>query len=601
MMAEALNGLKRTHYAGDLRESNIDESVVLMGWVQKRRNLGSLVFIDLRDRSGISQIVFDTNVSPEAFEKADGLRNEFVIAVKGKVHKRESVNKDLPTGYIEVFGEEVKILSASEVPPIHISDEDKASEKLRLKYRYLDLRKPKMFKNLKIRSEVANVFRNFFSSEGFLEVETPFLNKPTPEGARDYLVPSRVNPNKFYALPQSPQLFKQMLMVSGVDRYYQIVKCFRDEDLRADRQPEFTQVDVELSFVEEADVMAVNEKLMQKMFKEILDLDLKAPFMTMSYAEAMSRFGSDKPDLRFGYELKALNDLVESCGFGVFADTVKAGNDVRAININGGAEAISKKGLKNLEKFVKTYGAKGLAWMKITEEGLESPIEKFLSTEDIAKIKQRMEAEPGDLILFVADKPSVVYAALGALRIEVARKLDQIKEDDFKILWVNEFPLFEYSEEEDRYVAKHHPFTAPLDEDADKITTHPETARAKAYDLVLNGSEIGGGSIRIHDSEMQAKMFKALGFTDEEAQEKFGFLLDAFKYGVPPHGGIAYGLDRVVMELLHIDNIRDVIAFPKTQQATCLLTNAPGLATGQQLEELYLDTVEPLQETSEDA
>jgi len=595
-MAEVLNGLKRTHYAGDLRESHIDQEVVLMGWVQKRRNLGSLLFIDLRDRTGISQIVFDSNVSAAAFEKADQLRSEYVIAVKGKVYKRESVNEEMATGYIEIFAEDLKILSESEVPPIHISDDDKANEQLRLKYRYLDLRKPKMFRNLKIRSQVASVFRSFFTEEGFLEVETPFLNKPTPEGARDYLVPSRVNPNHFYALPQSPQLFKQMLMVSGFDKYYQIVKCFRDEDLRADRQPEFTQVDVELSFVEEEDVMAVNEKLMQKMFKEILDLDLPVPFQRMSYKEAMERFGSDKPDLRFGYELKALNDLVADCGFGVFANTVKAGNDVRAINVNQGAEVFSKKGMKNLEKFVKTYGAQGLAWMKFTEEGIDSPIAKFLSEDDIKNIQERMEAQTGDLILFVADKPSVVFAALGALRIEVAHKLDKVDQDAFKILWVNEFPLFEYSEEEDRYVAKHHPFTSPMDEDRDKLMTSPETARAKAYDLVLNGSEIGGGSIRIHTSDLQAQMFKALGFSDEEAQEKFGFLLDAFKYGVPPHGGIAYGLDRVVMELLHIDNIRDVIAFPKTQQATCLLTNAPGLAEDKQLEELYLDTIEPKKE-----
>jgi len=595
-MAEVLNGLKRTHYAGDLRESHIDQEVVLMGWVQKRRNLGSLLFIDLRDRTGISQIVFDSNVSAAAFEKADQLRSEYVIAVKGKVYKRESVNEEMATGYIEIFAEDLKILSESEVPPIHISDDDKANEQLRLKYRYLDLRKPKMFRNLKIRSQVASVFRSFFTEEGFLEVETPFLNKPTPEGARDYLVPSRVNPNHFYALPQSPQLFKQMLMVSGFDKYYQIVKCFRDEDLRADRQPEFTQVDVELSFVEEEDVMAVNEKLMQKMFKEILDLDLPVPFQRMSYKEAMERFGSDKPDLRFGYELKALNDLVADCGFGVFANTVKAGNDVRAINVNQGAEVFSKKGMKNLEKFVKTYGAQGLAWMKFTEEGIDSPIAKFLSEDDIKNIQERMEAQTGDLILFVADKPSVVFAALGALRIEVAHKLDKVDQDAFKILWVNEFPLFEYSEEEDRYVAKHHPFTSPMDEDRDKLMTSPETARAKAYDLVLNGSEIGGGSIRIHTSDLQAQMFKALGFSDEEAQEKFGFLLDAFKYGVPPHGGIAYGLDRVVMELLHIDNIRDVIAFPKTQQATCPLTNAPGLAEDKQLEELYLDTIEPKKE-----
>jgi len=592
-MAELLNGLKRTHYAGLLREEHIDQKVVLMGWVQKRRNLGGLLFVDLRDREGIAQVVFDTAVSEEAFNKADSIRGEYVIAVEGTVKLRQSINNDIPTGKVEVFAEDIKILSESEVPPIHINDDDGAGEQLRLKYRYLDLRKPKMFRNLKFRSTVASVFRNFFDGEGFLEVETPFLNKPTPEGARDYLVPSRVNPNKFYALPQSPQLFKQMLMVSGVDRYYQIVKCFRDEDLRADRQPEFTQVDVEMSFVEEADVMSINEKLMQKIFKETIGVDLPVPFMRMPYKEAMDRFGSDKPDLRFGYELKALNDVVENCGFGVFADTVKAGKDVRAININEGATAFSKKGMKNLEKLAKTYGAKGLAWMKLTDEGVDSPIGKFLTEDDINAITERMEAKAGDLILFVADEPSVVFATLGALRCEIAKKLDKIEEGDYKILWINEFPLFEYSEDDDRFVAKHHPFTSPLDEDMDMIESDPANCRAKAYDMVLNGSEIGGGSIRIHNTELQARMFKALGFSDEEAEAKFGFLLDAFKYGVPPHGGIAYGLDRVVMELLHIDNIRDVIAFPKTQQATCLLTDAPAPAEDNQLEELYLNLVNP--------
>ncbi len=598
-MAELLNGQKRTHYAGLLREEHIGQKVVLMGWVQKRRNLGGLVFVDLRDREGIAQIVFDSEVSQESFDKAETIRGEYVVTIEGTVKLRESINNDIPTGKVEIFAENIKVLSESEVPPIHINDDDGASERLRLKYRYLDLRKPKMYKNLLFRSQVAEVFRSFFASNDFLEVETPFLNKPTPEGARDYLVPSRVNPNKFYALPQSPQLFKQMLMVSGIDRYYQIVKCFRDEDLRADRQPEFTQVDVEMSFVEEDDVMAVNEKLMAKMFKKTLGVEIETPFMRMPYSEAMERFGSDKPDLRFGFELKALNDVVENCGFGVFADTVKAGNDVRAININSGADKFSKKGMKNLEKTAKTYGAKGLAWMKFTEEGIDSPIAKFLSEEDIKNIQDRVEAKSGDLILFVADKPSVVYATLGSLRCEIAKKLDLIEEGVYKILWVNEFPLFEYSEEEDRYVAKHHPFTSPLDSDMDLIEKDPANARAKAYDLVLNGSEIGGGSIRIHNSELQSRMFKALGFTEEEANTKFGFLLDAFKYGVPPHGGIAYGLDRVVMELLNIDNIRDVIAFPKTQQATCLLTNAPAEAEAAQLEELYLDTIEPVVEEKE--
>lgn len=596
-MAELLNGLKRTHYAGLLREEHIGQKVVLMGWVQKRRNLGGLVFVDLRDREGITQIVFDVDVSKESFEKAEAIRGEYVIAVEGVVKLRQSINNDIPTGKIEIFAENVKILSDSEVPPIHINDDDKASERLRLKYRYLDLRKPKMYNNLLFRSKVAKVFRDFFGGNGFIEVETPFLNKPTPEGARDYLVPSRVNPNKFYALPQSPQLFKQMLMVSGIDRYYQIVKCFRDEDLRADRQPEFTQVDVEMSFVEEEDVISINEKLMQTMFKKMLNIDIEIPFRRLAYKEAMDRFGSDKPDMRFGFELKALNDIVKECGFSVFADTVTNGNDVRAINIKDGADKFSKKGMKNLEKFAKTYGAKGLAWMKITEDGIDSPIGKFLSDEDLKNIKERVEAKSNDLILFIADKPSVVYATLGALRCEIAKKLELIDKDRFEFLWVTEFPLFEFSEEEDRYVAKHHPFTAPLDSDIDMLESDPANARAKAYDIVLNGAEIGGGSIRIHTAELQTRMFKALGFTEEETIAKFGFLLDAFKYGVPPHGGIAYGLDRVVMELLGIDNIRDVIAFPKTQQATCLLTNAPAAAEDSQLEELYLNIVIPKEET----
>ncbi len=587
-MADFLSGWKRTHMCGTLREEHIGQEVTLMGWVQRRRNLGGLVFIDLRDREGIMQVVFDTAISQAAFEKAESVRSEFVIAIKGKVTLRESINETLATGKVEIFAEEMKILSESEVPPIHINDDDDAGERLRLKYRYLDLRKPKMYKSLYMRSKIAKAFRDFFDESGFLEVETPFLNKPTPEGARDYLVPSRVNPGKFYALPQSPQLFKQMLMVSGVDKYYQIVKCFRDEDLRADRQPEFTQVDVEMSFVEEEDVISVNEGLMKKLFKEILDIDIQTPFQRMPYKEAMERYGSDKPDLRFGFELKALNDVVKDCGFGVFADTVAAGNDVRAINIKTGADKYSKKGMKNLEKFAKTYGAKGLAWMKITEEGVDSPIAKFMSEADIKGILEAVEGEAGDLILFIADKPSVVFATVGVLRCKAVPDLDAIKSGDFKILWVTEFPLFEYDEDEDRYVAKHHPFTSPMDEDMEKLESDPANCRAKAYDIVLNGSEIGGGSIRIYNSELQARMFKALGFTEEEANEKFGFLLDAFKYGTPPHGGIAYGLDRVVMELLEIDNIRDVIAFPKTQQATCLLTNAPAVAEENQLEELKL-------------
>ncbi len=595
-MAEMLNGMKRTHMCGVLGAQHIDEEVVLMGWVQRRRDLGGLIFVDLRDREGLVQIVFDKDVSEEAFNKAEKIRGEFVIAAQGKVKRRESVNSNLKTGEIEIFAEELRILSESEIPPIHIKDEDGAGERLRLKYRYLDLRKPKMQKILRTRSKIASSIREFLDENGFLDLETPVLTKPTPEGARDYLVPSRVNPGKFYALPQSPQIFKQLLMVSGFDKYYQIVKCFRDEDLRADRQPEFTQVDIEMSFVDVEDVIEINEKLIQKLFKDVDGVELSLPFMRMPYKEAMERYGSDKPDLRFGYELKNLNEIVKDCGFGVFANTVKDGNDVKAININGGADKFSKKGMKNLEKFVKTYGAKGLAWMKLTSEGIDSPIAKFLEEEEIKAITDKMEAAAGDMILFIADKPSVVYAALGALRIEIARKLEVIDEGQYKILWVTDFPLFEYDEEDNRYYASHHPFTSPREEDIEIMESNPKEARAKAYDLVINGYEVGGGSIRIHDSNLQHKMFKALGFSEEEAKEKFGFLIDAFKYGTPPHGGVAYGLDRLTMILTGSDNIRDVIAFPKTQEARCLLTDAPSIADESQLEELRIKL---LQEESE--
>lgn len=591
-MAELLKGMKRTHMCGVLRSDDIGKEVVLMGWIQRRRNLGGLIFVDLRDREGLVQIIFDKDVSEEAFNKAENVRGEFVIAVKGEVKKRQDINTDLKTGEIEVFAKELKILSESEIPPIHINDEDEAGERIRLKYRYLDLRKPKMQKLLRTRSKIASTIRSFLDENGFLDLETPVLTKPAPEGARDYLVPSRVNPGKFYALPQSPQIFKQLLMVSGFDKYYQIVKCFRDEDLRADRQPEFTQVDIEMSFIDEEDVISINEKLVKRLFKEIKGIELDTPFMRMTYKEAMERYGSDKPDLRFGYELKALNEVVKECGFGVFANTVKAGNDVKAININGGAEKFSKKGMKNLEKLAKTYGAKGLAWMKVTSDGIDSPISKFLSEEDTKAIIDKMESTVGDLILFVADKSSIVNTTLGALRIEIAKKLDIINEDEFKILWVTEFPLFEYDEDDGRYYAKHHPFTSPADDDIDIVESNPEKARAKAYDLVINGSEVGGGSIRIHDSSLQERMFRALGFTDEEAYEKFGYLIDAFKYGTPPHGGIAYGLDRLTMILTCTENIRDVIAFPKTQDARCLLTEAPSVADNTQLEELKIKLME---------
>lgn len=590
-MGEFLNGMKRSHMCGVLRQEHIGTEVTLMGWVQRKRNLGGLIFVDLRDKTGLVQIVFDTVVSNEAFEKAEGLRGEFVIALKGEVRQRESVNDQLPTGQIEVFASELKILNESEVPPIHINDDDKANEMLRLKYRYLDLRKPKMQSKLFFRSRLMKTVRNFLEENGFTEVETPVLTKPTPEGARDYLVPSRVNEGKFYALPQSPQLFKQILMVSGFDRYFQIVKCFRDEDLRADRQPEFTQIDLEMSFVEQDDVIEVNERLLKQMFKEALDVDIQLPLLRMPYQEAMDRFGVDKPDVRFGLELVHLNDLVANCGFKVFTDAVAMGGDVRAINIKGASEHISRKDLDKLQDYVKTYGAKGLAWVRMNADEIASPIAKFFSEEELKSVLDRVGAEVGDVIVFVADKSQVVYDALGNLRNELAKKLGLTKEGEFKLLWVTEFPLLEYDEENGRYAAKHHPFTSPMDEDLHLLETEPGKVRAKAYDIVLNGVEIGGGSIRIHNSDLQKKMFKALGFTDEEAYEKFGFLIDAFRFGTPPHGGLAYGLDRLVMLFTGTENIREVIAFPKTQNATCLMTEAPTNVDANQLVELSIQTV----------
>ena len=586
---ETLNGLKRTHYCGDLRESNIDEEVVLMGWVQKKRNLGGLVFVDLRDRSGICQIIFDTDVNADAFAKAEKLGSEYVIAIKGKVAERSSKNPNLPTGDIEVFATELRLLNKSETPPIYIKDDDNVSEELRLKYRYLDLRKPSMQKNLILRSKVANIVRNYLTENNFFEIETPFLIKPTPEGARDYLVPSRVNEGKFYALPQSPQLFKQLLMVSGMDRYFQIVKCFRDEDLRADRQPEFTQIDCEMSFVEQEDVMAIMEKMVQRIFKEILNVDVKLPLKTMTYAEAMERYGSDKPDTRFGYELTNISDIVKTCGFGVFANAAKDGS-VRGINVKGKAEDFSKKQIGKLEDHAKTYKAKGLAWIKVGENReVTSPIAKFFTAEEMTAILDRMDAKEGDLLLFVADKDSVVFDALGQVRLEVARRLNILDNNVYEMLWVTEFPLFEEDEETGGMIAKHHPFTSPLDEDLEGIEGDDKASlRAKAYDMVINGYEVGGGSVRIFNSDVQQKMFKALGFTEEEAQEKFGFLLDAFKYGTPPHAGMAFGLDRLIMILAGTTNIKDVIAFPKNQSAVCPMTNAPAIADEAQLEELNI-------------
>ena len=587
---ETLKGLKRTHYCGDLRMDNVGEEVILNGWVQKKRNLGGLVFVDLRDIRGISQIIFDADVSKDAFEKAEKLGSEYVIAVKGIVRERQAKNPNMATGDIEISATELRVLSKSQTPPIYIKDDDNVSEDKRLKYRYLDLRKPSMQNNLIMRSRVAQIVRQYLSENNFLEIETPFLIKPSPEGARDYLVPSRVNPGKFYALPQSPQLFKQILMVSGMDRYFQIVKCFRDEDLRADRQPEFTQIDCEMSFVDENDVMTMMENMIGSIFKEIHNIDIQLPLKRMTYKEAMDRFGSDKPDTRFAMELTDLSDLVKDCGFGVFSSAANAANSsVRAINAIGGADAFSKKGMKKLEEHAKTYKAKGLAWIKVTEEGIDSPIAKFFTEDEIKAILDRMDAKAGDLILFVADKNKVVYDALGQLRLEVARKMDLIDKNKYNLLWVTEFPLFEEDEETGRMIAMHHPFTCPLDEDIDKLDQEDKTQlRAKAYDMVLNGYELGGGSVRISDEEVQEKMFKALGMSQETANDKFGYLLEAFKYGVPPHAGLAFGFDRLMMLLTGADNIREVIAFPKNQNAICPMTNAPGLPEEGQLEELSI-------------
>lgn len=587
---ETLKGLKRTHYCGDLRMDNVGQEVILNGWVQKKRNLGGLVFVDLRDIRGISQIIFDADVNKDAFEKAEKLGSEYVIAVKGIVRERQSKNPNMATGDIEISATELRVLSKSQTPPIYIKDDDNVSEDKRLKYRFLDLRKPSMQNNLIMRSKVAQIVRQYLSENNFLEIETPFLIKPSPEGARDYLVPSRVNPGKFYALPQSPQLFKQILMVSGMDRYFQIVKCFRDEDLRADRQPEFTQIDCEMSFVDENDVMTMMENMIGRIFKEIHNIDIQLPLKRMTYKEAMDRFGSDKPDTRFAMELTDLSDLVKDCGFGVFSSAANAANSsVRAINAIGGADAFSKKGMKKLEEHAKTYKAKGLAWIKVTEEGIDSPIAKFFTEDEIKAILDRMDAKAGDLILFVADRNKVVYDALGQLRLEVARKMDLIDKNKYNLLWVTEFPLFEEDEETGRMIAMHHPFTCPLDEDIDKLDQEDKTQlRAKAYDMVLNGYELGGGSVRISDEEVQEKMFKALGMSQETANDKFGYLLEAFKYGVPPHAGLAFGFDRLMMLLTGADNIREVIAFPKNQNAICPMTNAPGLPEEGQLEELSI-------------
>ena len=589
-MAEAMVGLKRSHRCTEVSADNVGQTVTVMGWVQTRRNLGALIFVDLRDRTGLLQVVFDENeIGKDGFDKAYTLRNEYVIAVVGKVQKRSgSVNTNLKTGDIEVVAEQLRILSESETPPFPIEDNISTKEELRLKYRCLDLRRPDIQSNIMMRSKVTTLTRAFLANEGFLEIETPMLTKSTPEGARDYLVPSRIHPGKFYALPQSPQLFKQMLMCSGYDRYMQIARCFRDEDLRADRQPEFTQIDMELSFVDVDDVIDVNERLLAYLFKEVLGVEVKLPIQRMTWQEAMDRFGSDKPDLRFGMELKNITDLVRNCGFGVFTGAIENGGSVRGINAKGQGEMPRKK-IDALVDFAKGYGAKGLAYIAIQSDGtVKSSFSKFMTEEEMQAIIKALDGENGDLLLFAADKNKIVWNVLGALRVELADQMGLLDKNDYRFLWVTEFPQFEWSDEENRFVAMHHPFTMPMDEDLDKLESNPGSVRAKAYDIVLNGTEIGGGSVRIHQADVQKRMFKALGLTDEVANEKFGFLLDAFKYGVPPHAGLAYGLDRLVMLMAKRDSIRDVIAFPKVKDASCLLTNAPDIVDEKQLHELSI-------------
>lgn len=590
-MAESMIGLKRSHRCTEVTTANIGREVTVMGWVQKSRNKGGIIFVDLRDRSGILQIIFEeSDCGSENFAKAEKLRSEFVIAVTGRVEARSgAVNENLATGAIEVRAQSMRVLAESETPPFPIEENSKTKEELRLKYRFLDLRRPDIQRNLITRSRVATLTRAFLAEEGFLEIETPTLIKSTPEGARDYLVPSRVHPGSFYALPQSPQLFKQLLMCSGYDRYFQLARCYRDEDLRADRQPEFTQIDMELSFVDVDDVLEVNERLLKKLFKEICDFDVQLPIQRMTWQEAMDRFGSDKPDLRFGMELKNVSDVVKDCEFVVFKGALENGGTVRGINAQGQGHMPRKK-IDTLVEYAKGFGAKGLAYVAIAEDGtFKSSFAKFMKEDEMNALIAAMGGQPGDLLLFAADRNKVVYDVLGNLRLELARQLDLLKKNDFKFLWVTEFPLLEYSEEEDRYVAMHHPFTMPMDEDLQYIDTDPGRVRAKAYDIVLNGVELGGGSVRIHQADIQSKMFEVLGFSPERAQEQFGFLLSAFKYGVPPHAGLAYGLDRVVMLMVGSDSIRDVIAFPKVKDASCLMTEAPAPVDGKQLEELGIE------------
>ena len=590
---DQLHNFHRTNYCGELRISDAGKTVSVCGWVQRQRDLGGLIFVDLRDRTGLLQLAFDDGTDRTVFEKAAMLRAEFVIAATGVVRERESKTDKIPTGAVEVYVQELKLLAKSETPPFEIVEDSKVDDMLRLKYRYLDLRRPDMQRAIAFRHRVCKVARDYYDEQGFYEIETPMLTKSTPEGARDYLVPSRVHPGKFYALPQSPQQYKQLLMLSGFDRYMQIVRCFRDEDLRADRQPEFTQIDLEMSFVEQDDVISVNEGFIKRVFKECLGVEVETPFLRMPWREAMDRFGSDKPDLRFGFELKDISDLVKDCGFRVFSEPVQAGGSVRLINVKGGADSFPRKKIDQLVEFVKTYKAKGLAWTRMHQGEVTSSYQKFLTEEENRAILARAEAEDGDLILICGDaKNEVVFAALGALRCECAKRLDLLNPREFKFLWVTEFPMFEWSEEENRFVAMHHPFTAPMDEDVEKLESDKASCRAKAYDIVLNGTEMGGGSIRISTPEMQETMFRALGFTEEDAMERFGHLINAFKYGAPPHGGMAYGLDRIVLLMLGADSIRDVIAFPKVQNASEPMTQCPDFVDDKQLQELSIAVTE---------
>lgn len=601
-MAESMKGLKRSHRCTEVTKAEIGSTVTLMGWVQKSRNKGGIVFVDLRDRSGIMQIIFENgDIDEQGFEKAGRLRSEFVIAVKGRVEARSgAVNPNLPTGEIEVRAIELRILSEAETPPFPIEENSKTRDEVRLKYRYLDLRRPDLQKNMMLRSQVSTLVRQFLAKEGFLEIETPTLIKSTPEGARDYLVPSRVHPGSFYALPQSPQIFKQLLMCSGYDRYFQIARCYRDEDLRADRQPEFTQIDMELSFVDVEDVLDVNERMLAFLFKEVLGVEVQLPIERMTWIDAMNRFGSDKPDLRFGMELTDVSEVVKDCEFAVFKGALENGGSVRGINAKGQG-AMPRKKIDKLVELAKGYGAKGLAYIAIGEDGtVKSSFAKFMKEEEMQDLIQAMKGENGDLLLFAADKTKLVWDVLGALRLELAKQMDLLDKNEYRFVWITEFPLLEWSEEDERFTAMHHPFTMPMEEDLQYIDTEPGRVRAKAYDIVLNGNEIGGGSVRIFQDDVQEKMFEALGFTKEEAQKQFGFLLDAFKYGVPPHAGLAYGLDRLVMLMAKVDSIRDVIAFPKVKDASCLMSEAPDIVDEKQLEELGIAIVAQKEETTEE-